>query len=77
MFACSTASWAAYAGNGPSVASPPVRGRSVATETVPVHAAIPAPPLLLVALFVEVPHADRAISPAAPAMGSSLLDKLM
>jgi hypothetical protein len=41
------------------------------------HPAIPAPPLLLVVVFVEVPHADRAISPATPAMGSSLLDKLM
>jgi len=57
-FACSTASCAAYAGNGPSVASPPVRGRSVATETVPLHPAIPPPPLLLVVVFVEVPHAD-------------------
>src|SRR5579862_687883 len=62
-----TASSAASCGKGPSVASPPVSGRSVATVIVPWHAAIPVAPAEELVVVDEVPQAastpNAAIDP--------------
>jgi len=64
---------------GPSVASPPVKGRSVATLLLPWHdERLPLPPLLLPpVVLLEVPHADSAAIPMTPTKCSNRFDKIM
>ena len=59
------------------VASPPVRGRSVATEIVPWQEARLPPPLPDAEGPVDVPHADSAAIPTTPKMGSNRLVRIM
>src|ERR1700680_553951 len=77
VFAWVTARWAAFSTGGPSVASPPVRGRSVATEIVPWQEARLPPPPPDAEGPLEVPQADSAAIPTTPKMGSNRLVRIM